>query len=179
MRLHLNWIEFMMENQIRLAKEEDHDAIAQLFRRCSLAMRSEGIMQWSEDYPKPTELSNDISNNSLWIYLLNQSVAGTITINGIEHPEYKKVNWIHSNFQVVHRLAVHPEYQKQGIARELMQFAEEHCANSGYASIRLDAFTKNPVNINFYSKLNYDQVGMIYFKYHTEPFACFEKLLWF
>ena len=72
-------------------------------------------MQWSEDYPKPTELSNDISNNSLWIYLLNQSVAGTITINGIEHPEYKKVNWIHSNFQVVHRLAVHPEYQERAL----------------------------------------------------------------
>jgi ribosomal protein S18 acetylase RimI-like enzyme len=140
-------------------------------------MISNGIIQWTYDYPDKGVIRKDMQNEHLWIHETGSIVNGTVTINSFEHPAYSQVNWQHSNFQVIHRLAVDPGFQRKGIAKKLMLHAENYCLERGYESIRLDAFTQNSGNLRFYNDLNYRQVGQIHFNSHQEPFACFEKLL--
>ncbi len=163
--------------QIRLATKDDYSDIFQLFQDCAKAMITEGIHQWDEHYPRSEDLNRNINKEEVWVYLTNQVIAGTITLNLEESPAYKTINWTKSTFRVVHRLAVHPKFQRMGIAKNLMNFVEEHCLNIGIDAIRLDTYTKNNGNMRFYKNLNYKKIGFVYFRSIEAPFACFEKLL--
>jgi len=167
----------MPDSQIRLATAVEYNALLRLFRNCSELMIAKGIMQWKYDYPDKAVIRKDLNNGHMWIHEIGNTVTGTVTINSLEHPAYSQVNWQHSCFQVIHRLAVDPDFQRKGIAKKLMRFAENHCLQEGYESIRLDAFTQNTGNIRFYKDLNYQQIGQVHFNSHQEPFTCFEKLL--
>jgi hypothetical protein len=58
-----------------------------------------------------------------------------------------------------------------------MDFAESHAARSGYASIRLDAYTGNPRSVQLYRRRGYREVGQVYFPRRTLPFWCFELIV--
>ena len=78
----------------------------------------------------------------------------------------------------VHRLAVDPKYQGKGYGIKLMDFIEENALKKGYKSIRLDTFSKNKRNINFYKKRGYLKIEDIYFPNQSiYPFYCLEKIL--
>ena len=78
----------------------------------------------------------------------------------------------------MHRLAVHPEQQGKGIARELMDFGEQLARKNNYLSVRLDTFSKNPRNNRFYTARDYKKVGEVFFKQKSpHPFYCYEKVL--
>ena len=79
--------------------------------------------------------------------------------------------------QVIHRLAVHPDFQRKGIARNLMDFAEAHAKNNSFTSIRLDAYTGNKRVLQFYENRGYIKRGEVKFKGRSLPFACMEKQL--
>lgn len=162
---------------IRLARISELDQLQSLFQRCAVHMIDNGIHQWDENYPVISNIENDILNRHVFNFYLDDLIAGTITINNQESPEYSSINWNYESYQVVHRLAVAPEFQGQGIARKLMDFAESRCRDQGYQSIRLDTFTANPRNMKFYQNRNYSLVGHVYFRSLTKPFACFEKQL--
>ncbi len=78
----------------------------------------------------------------------------------------------------VHRLAVDPKYQKKGIGRSLMNFAENYARNNGLKSIRLDTFSENERNNRFYKSRKYIQLNDVYFPNQSKfPFHCYEKIL--
>ena len=78
----------------------------------------------------------------------------------------------------IHRLAVHPDYQKKGIGKSLMTFAEEYAKINDFKSIRLDTFSKNIRNNKFYKSRNYNQLGNVFFPMQSEyPFHCYEKII--
>ena len=59
-----------------------------------------------------------------------------------------------------------------------MDFIEENAIKKGYKSIRLDTFSKNKRNINFYKKRGYLKIEDIYFPNQSiYPFYCLEKKL--
>ena len=78
----------------------------------------------------------------------------------------------------IHRLAVHPQEQKKGYAKVLMDFAEDYARKGGFISVRLDTFSKNVRNNKFYQARGYRAVGDIYFPKQSEfPFHCYELIL--
>ena len=95
-------------------------------------------------------------------------------------PQYYSIHWLtddHKNLYI-HRLAVHPNSQKQGVARQMMDFAEAFSIREKMISIRLDTFSKNPRNIRFYKARGYNKLGDVYFiKQSQDPFHCFEKVV--
>ena len=77
----------------------------------------------------------------------------------------------------IHRLAVDPEHQKKGVGSKLMDFAENKSKSDGAESIRLDTFSQNTVNQNFYKRRGYVRLEDIYFPLQSEhPFHCYELL---
>jgi ribosomal protein S18 acetylase RimI-like enzyme len=155
------------------------DEVFQLIMDCRKAMEEEGVFQWTDQYPTLKIISNDIQKGNLYRLTKNGKIAGVININELQDPEYKQVKWENSDVKimVIHRLAVHPEFQKQGLAKRLMDFAENYAIENNYTSIRLDAFSNNPRALRFYENRDYQRRGEVFFPGRELPFYCFEKIL--
>jgi ribosomal protein S18 acetylase RimI-like enzyme len=93
---------------------------------------------------------------------------------------YKDVKWLTPNRNNVylHRLAIHPNFQGQGLALKLMEYAEDFTIKNGCISIRLDTFSGNPKNNKFYTLQGYTKLEKIFYRNQSDmPFHCFEKIL--
>jgi len=76
----------------------------------------------------------------------------------------------------VHRLCVNPVFQGQGVGKKLMRFAVHYARENKYSSIRLDAFTNNPVSVGLYDSLGYQRRGNVSFVPGKISY-CYEKVL--
>ncbi|MEN8789137.1 MAG: GNAT family N-acetyltransferase [Flavobacteriaceae bacterium] len=165
---------------IRRAKIEEIPEILELTNACARHMTDAGIYQWNEHYPSREAFIKDISRKELYISEVEGRTIGVIAITTQIDEEYVPVQWLTqtSNNLYVHRLAVHPEFQGRGYAQKLMSFAEKQAREKQYISVRLDTFSKNYQNQNFYEKRGYKKLGDIYFPKQSEyPFHCYELIL--
>ena len=164
---------------IRLAQKSDLDRVLQITRLCAREMESRKVFQWNEHYPDRQSFVNDINNSELYVYCIQDMVIGCVSICAFMDEVYSKVSWKTDgkNSVYVHRLAVDPKHQKQGVGSKLMDFAENESKLNGIESIRLDTFSQNTVNQNFYEKRGYFKLDDIYFPLQSEhPFHCYELL---
>ena len=166
--------------KIELAKINDLDRVKKITSDCALEMISRKIFQWDENYPNIEIFKKDIDNQNLYVYRKKSIVLGCIMLSLSKDEVYNNVKWLTKDEKnlYVHRLAVDPKYQKKGIGKLLMDFAEEYGLKNGLKSVRLDTFSKNDRNNKFYRSRNYIQLDDVYFPNQSEfPFHCYEKVL--
>ena len=164
---------------IRRAKLSEIEQIIEITRACADKMVSEGIFQWNSFYPNKEAFRKDVAQNELYVLLLEGRIIGCIVISTEKDPEYSAIDWLSKNQThfYIHRLAVHPNFQKMGYAKKLMDFAEALALKNKVASIRLDTFSKNSRNQQFYETRGYTRLGNVFFPNQSEhPFYCYEKL---
>jgi ribosomal protein S18 acetylase RimI-like enzyme len=78
----------------------------------------------------------------------------------------------------IHRLAVDPNFQKKGIGKSLMDFAEDYAKKNQFKTVRLDTFSQNKRNNKFYKSREYVKLGDVFFPMQSEyPFHCYEKII--
>jgi ribosomal protein S18 acetylase RimI-like enzyme len=164
---------------ITLAKEDDVGEIMGLIKDCIIDMESRHIYQWNEYYPNLRIIQDDIQRESIYVLKENEAVLGIIVLNEDQPSEYESLNWSthEGRILVIHRLAVNPRWQKKGFGTRLLDFAEKHAADNGYASIRLDSYSGNPRALRLYEKHKYKRVGQVHFPRRSLPFYCYEKIL--
>lgn len=165
---------------IKKAVSKDVAEIYALTKSCAKHLIENGIFQWNEQYPSSEVLNKDIELQQLYKLEIDNRIVGIIVLTEIEDVEYKNVEWLteNGNNLYIHRLAVHPNFQGKGYAKQLMDFAENYATENDFNSVRLDTFSQNSRNIKFYKNRNYKQLESIYFpKQSTFPFYCFELVL--
>ena len=165
---------------IRKAILEDVNEILKITKACAVHMISNNIFQWNELYPSKKVLLNDINLKQIWKLVENDEIIGIIVLTEIEDLEYKNVQWLtkNGNNLYIHRLAVHPKFHGKGYAQKLMDFAENYAKLKSYTSSRLDTFSQNKRNQQFYEKRNYVRLESIYLLNQSEfPFYCYELVL--
>ena len=166
---------------ISLGEVEEIDEIIALTKACGLHMRQNGIDQWDENYPDRVSIQQDLETKTLFAYRENDTILGIVVLNENQDEEYAEINWSTNDFDrniVVHRLAVLPNQQGKGIARKIMDFAEQYAAEHQYDAIRLDTFSQNPRNQKFYTNRGYTDLGPVYLKYKKDhPYFCYELIL--
>ena len=165
---------------IRKAKPNDLKRIIEITKACAAFMISNNIFQWNEHYPNIATFKNDLKEESLYVIEKNEKVIGCIVMSQIMDEFYQNVDWITSNKKnlYLHRLAIHPKFQKRGFAKQLMNFSFDFAKKNKFTSIRLDTFSGNPSNNIFYIKLGFKKLGEIYFRKQSDkPFYCFEKIM--
>ena len=165
---------------VRKALVQDIPNIKKITEACAQHMIDQGIYQWNKNYPSLEVLTKDVKANNVYVYLLEQEIIATVMFSMEMDDFYRKIDWLTQDAKqlYVHRLAVHPAYQGQGIARGLMDFGEALAKEKECLSIRLDTFSQNPRNNRFYQARQYQQVGQVFFEQKSEhPFYCYEKLL--
>lgn len=168
---------------IRKAKPSEIDKIITITSACASKMIAQNINQWNEHYPNVAAFEGDLKRGELYVLIKNETsgkaeiVMGCITISTLKDSEYNDIDWLTQDRlnYYIHRLAIHPDYQHQGNAKRLMDFAEDFARQQNALSVRLDTFGLNKRNQKFYLNRGYQRLGDIYFPRQSEaPFYCYE-----
>lgn len=165
---------------IREATTSDIEDILQITKACATYMITKNIFQWNNHYPNKNAFLKDLKRNELYVFENQNNIIGCITISSFMDEEYLPISWLtpNGNSIYIHRLATHPEYQGKGYAQKLMTFAEHYSKENKYESIRLDTFSQNKRNQEFYELRGYKRLGKIFFPKQSKfPFYCYELVL--
>ena len=166
--------------KIELAEINDLKDIMKMIHNCANDLISKNIFQWNEKYPSRDIFLSDIEKKNLFILKNNSGIIGCIALSHEKDIEYTDVKWLTKDDKnlYLHRLAVDPKFQKKGIGKLLMDFAEDYARNNKFKSVRLDTFSKNERNNRFYKSRKYTKLDDVYFPNQSEfPFHCYEKIL--
>ncbi len=163
--------------EIKKLLKEDVSNAMELVSEAAAALSESGIDQWDEQYPSNTDIESDIVNGEAFGLFESGRLTSYMVLNQYNDPQYIDIKFKSDDTGALtmHRLAVAPDRQRQGLADRMINFAEDYARSNGYVSIRLDAFSLNPAALGLYEKHNYQQVGTVLFR--KGSFHIFEKIL--
>lgn len=165
---------------IRRGVHEDLIRILEITKNCAVKMDAMGIYQWNENYPNRNAFIDDIKNNELLVFTKGALLVGCIALCTKMDDVYKDVKWLTKDVKslYVHRLAVDPQFQKKGIGKKLMDYAEDFAKKNNFISVRLDTFSKNKNNMRFYERRGYKRLEEVFFPEQSKfPFYCYELII--
>ncbi|WP_442602373.1 GNAT family N-acetyltransferase [Paenibacillus sp. KN14-4R] len=169
----------MMELTIMRLESKDKKGIMSLFRTVTKHLQSQGNYQWDRFYPNGIIIGRDLRERNLFGIKMDNQIVGVVVLDTKQSDRYGSLPWSEREGKsaCIHRLAVHPDYQGQGIGKQLLQFAENLALQQGNSDIRLDVYTGNAGALSMYKRAGYQQVGEIKFPFRQVPYRCFEKIL--
>jgi ribosomal protein S18 acetylase RimI-like enzyme len=100
---------------------------------------------------KPQPMSADyfkmVVEDTIWLLSVEDQLAGVLVL--VYEPETL----------LIYSVAIRPEYQKQGLGRHLLAWAEGEALLAGYRSIRLYTNERFTYNIDLYRSLGYQETS--------------------
>ena len=150
-----------------------------LLQHCIEDFNKNNVYQWNTSYPDYFKLSREVELGSLYI-IKNQGVCiGTITVDEQQESVFNEVDWKNKTdkFLVIHRIAVFPTWQKKGLGKKLMDFAEGFAKENNLKSIRLDVASSSEHLIKLYESIGYNYTGDVLYPKQEETFKCLEKMI--
>ena len=150
-----------------------------LLQHCIEDFNKNSVYQWNTSYPDYFRLLREVENETLYIIKAKGVCIGTISFDEQQESVFETVEWKNKSdkYIVIHRVAVFPSWQKKGIGRMLMEFAEEFAKENGYKSIRIDVASSSEHLIKLYKSKGYDLTGEILYPKQKETFKCLEKVI--
>ncbi len=102
------------------------------------------------DLPPVSEgCAEEIAENLVWVTEFDGEIVGGIVL--MKQNEFMKLA----------NVAVHPTHAGKGLGRELIAHAEAQARKLGYSEMRLNTHVKMPENIEFYTRLGWNEVSRI------------------
>jgi GNAT superfamily N-acetyltransferase len=163
--------------KVECADVDDADGVMQVITLCRNDMLARGIDQWDDAYPAIRIVREDARRRSLFIVRRKGRCVASVCLNDEQPEVYQTVAWrcLTGRALVVHRLCVLPEWQRHGLGKSLMKFAEAFARKEAYSWIRLEAYAGCPAVLALYDGLGYRRVGEVRFPRRRLPFVCYEK----
>lgn len=147
----------------RRAQADECDAVFAIFACTIRLLTAQGIRQWDEGYPTRAHIAQDIERQELFVAELGGAICGIVVLNDRVHEQcaaaYAQAAWKSHPGAIIHRICIHPDYQRRGMGRKLLRLAEDTLWRQGFCSIRLDAFRDNPAAIRLYQQSGYQKIG--------------------
>jgi GNAT superfamily N-acetyltransferase len=128
---------------IRPAESNDLGKIAELAKIVREDMIKHGLNQWVGNYPAYDNFYQDFSANGLFVYLLDDTIIGSVTIFVENEVAYKEVIWETKKALVVHRILVDPKLQGHGYGKDLLNYAINLGIELGFEAIKIDTHPDN------------------------------------
>ena len=170
---------FDLNLNIRFAKESDINKIEIIRDKINKSLLNQGFNQWDLGYPNKDVFLEDINLRTKFLLETDDNIVGFVAINKSKNPDFFRGNFQDQsdNFRVISRLGIDPDYQSQGFAKLLMDFAENRIIENKFSSIKLGALDTYKKVVNFYRRRNYNIVGQKYFPESGHTYNIMEKLL--
>jgi ribosomal protein S18 acetylase RimI-like enzyme len=164
---------------IRQGNTEDVAAVMEVVKKVVPVMRAAGNLQWDDVYPNAEVFQRDVDQEQMWVAEIEGIIAGVAALTGDHEHEYEQVGWdLNEPAIVIHRVAVDPGYQGQGIAKALMQQAEIVARERDIGVLRVDTSKQNQVTQRLFPKLGYTFAGEIGLGFRPGlRVLCYEKRL--
>ena len=165
--------------QVEKAKAGNILEVMYLLQHCIEDFNKNSVYQWHMSYPDYFRLLREVEKETLYIIKSKGVCIGTITFDELQESAFDEIEWKNNTdkFIVIHRIAVFPTWQKKGVGRKLIEFAEKKAKESGYKSIRLDVASSSEHLIKLYESIGYSYTGDILYPKQKEPFKCLEKVI--
>ncbi len=158
--------------KIELAKEEDREEILALYK----TQLGREFCPWTDDYPSNETIDFDLSRDSLFVMKENGKIIGAVSID-----EDENVNNLECWDKALapggelSRLAVLPERQNKGLARQLMSFGMRMLKERGFKSIHFLVNKYNDKALRSYAAFGFNNVGECHM--HEQDYFCYEQKL--
>ncbi|MCA1055981.1 GNAT family N-acetyltransferase [Rossellomorea aquimaris] len=166
--------------QLGKAESEQLDEITAVYLRSKKDLDDNGLLQWDEKYPSRDYFRQQIQYGDLYCLISDGKILGSVTLNTWQSPEWGAIPWQYDEELVVHALFLDPLQQGKGLGTRFLEKCEEHASDSGYRSIRLDAYARNEAANSLYEKMGYMYRGSVHFTSKPEghqEYRCYEKAL--
>lgn len=162
---------------LRQATLDELPLVLALFARAKLHLEELHIYQWDEYYPTEEILTEDIRKGEMYLGIQDGQIASVAVLNQFCDWDAIKsfCSFASNSFLVLHRLCVEPKLQGQHLGRTTMELVEDFARKEGFASLRLDTFTENPIALQLYKSRGYRIAGTS--SYRKGLFHIMEKLL--
>lgn len=148
---------------MRRATLSDIDALFDLYKQCSIYTKTRyGFDHWTEHFDKDTYIQK-INDDLVYVLKDKTNLIASFILEEV-YPDYvlEVVDNDNLTFRYLKKLAVHPEHQSQGIGTLMMNHAESICKDQNVKVLRMDHRTNFEHLDRFYTKLNYNKVGIGY-----------------
>lgn len=140
----------MSELEIRQARPEDVETIADILRAAEAWLRANGMPMWLPDELDLPRLRADVEAGLHFVAELENEVVGTLRFQ-LEDPEY----WPdrpRGEAAYVHRLAVRRDQAGRGVGAALLEWAAARAGDLGFRWLRLDCDRDRPRLRAFYER---------------------------
>lgn len=155
------------------AEEKDKEEILRLYK----TQLGREFCPWDETYPGEKEIEFDLSGDALFVMKDEKGkIIASISID--EDEAVEKLECWTPELQPgkeLSRLAVDPDYQNHGLAREMLQYGMQLLHSQGYKSVHFLVNRYNMKALRSYAALNFQTVGEC--ELYDQPFLCYEKAL--
>lgn len=150
-----------MELEFRKGTSCDLDGVFDFVKASVWKMESENIFQWDEFYPTKEDFAEDINRGELSVGFAEGKAVCVYVINSQSDEAYDDAGWNapESEYRVLHRIVVNPEFQGRGVGRRTMLHIFDELKSQGVESLRLDVFSGNPWSLKLYEGLGFVMVG--------------------
>ena len=158
----------------RSATLRDYYDCVEIINGARKQMIDSGLHQWSDGYPSEDDVLNDINNGVAYVLTLDGKAAvyGAVILNG--EPTYDNLDgkWqTESNYYVIHRFAVLPELQREGLARTFIKKVKGLCEVEKVPSIKVDTHIKNFKMISLLNTMGFCYCGSVDYGTHGKRIA--------
>jgi GNAT superfamily N-acetyltransferase len=163
---------------IQPATLEHLASIMEIIQLTIAEMRSYNNTQWDNTYPTAKDFIEDIQNGDLFVDIsdADAQLRGLICVNTLEPDEYAGLPWSTAGVAyVVHRMAVHPAYRRQGVGGGLLEFAQALAARNQIYYLKTDTYSINTKMNALFQKFGFSFVSEMAYRDKELPFYCYEK----
>ena len=154
------------------ATENDKSEILKLYKM----QLGQEYCPWNEYYPSMEEIDFDLSRDSLFIMKDEGKIIGAITIDDDE--TVNELPYWTDALQPgaeLSRLAVSPDYQGKGLAKELIVYGMEELKRRGFKSLHFLVNCNNLKALKCYSSFGFVKVGKC--ELYNQLMWCYEYQL--
>jgi GNAT superfamily N-acetyltransferase len=168
--------------ELESARPEQIEELHAILEACGLDMQARlGLAHWVPAYPLEL-MQQDAESSSVYAVRQGQRAIATFTIHSQAPGYYDLSIWQQPEAKAlyVHRLAVLPAHQGQGIGRWCMDQVIQLARIGEYRAVRLDAYDKHLALHAFYRHLGYQERGafrLVTQRYGETGGVYFEKVL--
>lgn len=150
---------------IRTAEPGEYEKVKEFYYDIiDLMKKMEYQPGWKKGiYPTDGYLKQNIEQKQLYIGLMEGVIVSAMVVNHDFNEEYKKVKWSveagDEDVNVIHILCVHPEFSRQGAAKEMVNRVLDLTKSNHQKAIRLDVLKGNVPAERLYPSIGFKYIA--------------------
>ena len=114
-------------------------------------------------YPKESNIINSIKTNELYVGETDSKIVSSMVLDNTPNKGFENIEWKmklnYNEVYVIHLLAVHPDYNKRGFGKKMLEYSFKKAIENSIKSIRLSIVKRNLPVEKFYYKFGFEYIS--------------------